>query len=207
MKLVFELVTSKVHYEDQILQPGTLLCEKLCWFVEVCYWHSWDSVLSRVCVAVKRPSVSPPVCPSVCPIRPPNTAAAGLLLGAQRPGDSNLLLHSRRSAAAVLQQAHSNICGQCHVVSWRRKLNSDLLFYCRYSVNGTCSTGVRGPHAVRSVMIGGCERELLCLHLYFIATLTYKVVALNQLPYLTPLLTPVLMLRVAVSSLRMNTCS
>ena len=37
---------------------------------------------------------------SVCPIRPPNATAAGLL----RPGDIDRLLHGRWSAAAAPQQ-------------------------------------------------------------------------------------------------------
>ena len=54
---------------------------------------------------MKLPSVRPSVCPfdclSVCPsvcliVRPPHAAAAGLLLWARRPGDSDRLLHQRR---------------------------------------------------------------------------------------------------------------
>jgi len=47
---------------------------------------------SRVYVTVGRPSV----CPIVCPL---HSAAAGLLLWAQRAGDIDRLLHGRRSAA------------------------------------------------------------------------------------------------------------
>jgi len=43
--------------------------------------------------------------PSVClPTRPPHAAAAGLLLGARRPGATDRLLHGRRSAAAAAPQ-------------------------------------------------------------------------------------------------------
>ena len=62
--------------------------------------------------------------PSVCPIRPPHAAAAGLLLWTRRPGDIDRLLHGRR-AGGQQQPRRSSKCGQCHVVSWRRKLNTD----------------------------------------------------------------------------------
>jgi len=46
---------------------------------------------STVYATVGRPSVRP----SVCPIRPPHDAAAGLLLWARRPGDIDRLLHGQ----------------------------------------------------------------------------------------------------------------
>jgi len=47
-------------------------------------------------------------------------AAAGLLLWARQAGDISRLLHGWRSAAAA------GGCGQCHFVSVRRMLNTDL---------------------------------------------------------------------------------
>ena len=69
-----------------------------------------------------------PRCPSVClsqhgPTRS-KSAAAGLLLWAQSAGDVDRLLQQRRAAAE---------CGQCHVVSVRRKLDTDLLFHISHS--------------------------------------------------------------------------
>jgi len=48
-------------------------------------------------------------------------AAAGLLLLARRAGNIARLLHARRSAAAAAGE-----CGQCRVVSVRRKVNTEL---------------------------------------------------------------------------------
>jgi len=48
-----------------------------------------------------------------------------MLLWARHALDIDRLLHGRRSAAAGCE------CGQCHVVSVRRKLNTDsVLYYC-----------------------------------------------------------------------------
>ena len=77
------------------------------------------SMSSRVYATVGRPSVRP----SVCPIRPPHAAAAGWLLWARRPGDIDRLLHG--CGPAVISSRAAG-CGQCHIVSWRRKLNTDL---------------------------------------------------------------------------------
>ena len=64
---------------------------------------------------------------SVCPFRLPlHAATAGLLLRARRPGDIDRLLHGLR-AGGQQQRRRSSKCGQCHVVSQRRKLNTDLL--------------------------------------------------------------------------------
>jgi len=57
--------------------------------------------------------------------RPPHAAAAGLLLSARRAGDIHRLLpgpQQQRRRITVL----SSKCGQCHVDSLRRKLNTDL---------------------------------------------------------------------------------
>jgi len=50
-----------------------------------------------------------------------NPAAAGLLLWARRPEDVDRLL-----PGAQQQRLAAGKCGQCHVVSIRRKLNTDL---------------------------------------------------------------------------------
>ena len=60
--------------------------------------------------------VRPSVCLSVCPIRPPHAAAAGLLLWARRLGDIDRLLHGRRSAAAAPQHGAQQQMRVCHVV-------------------------------------------------------------------------------------------
>ena len=84
------------------------------------FWHCSHSMGSR---DYERCWAS--VCPSVCPIIwLPHAAAAGLLLWAQRAGDTDWLWHSWHT--------NSN-CEQCHIVSWRRKL--DLLpISCYYSM-------------------------------------------------------------------------
>jgi len=51
---------------------------------------------------------------------------AGLLLWAQWAGGIDRLLRSQRSAAAAVE------CEQCHVVSVRSKLNTDLLLDCQH---------------------------------------------------------------------------
>ena len=85
-----------------------------CTIVRMFYWHCLHSMRSRLCVTVR--------CPSVVPIRPLQQCAAGLLLWARRVGDIDDC--STIGAAAT----RSSKCGQCHVYSWRRKLNTDL--YC-----------------------------------------------------------------------------
>ena len=75
-------------------------------------WLKWSMALKRfigtvrvVCGAgsMQLSGVRLSVCLSVCPIRPPHAAAAGLLLWARRPEDLDRLLHGRRSAAAAPQ--------------------------------------------------------------------------------------------------------
>jgi len=111
-------------------------------------------VCGRVYVTVRCPSAGPSVCPSVCSISnqiefyllkthlnaasdksswwagptrmkraltvsdPLQAAAVGLLLWARQAGRDIDRWRWRRS---------SGKCGQCHVVSWRRKLSTDLL--------------------------------------------------------------------------------
>jgi len=84
---------------------------------------------SRVFETVGRPSVRPSVCLSVCLSywpsvlsSAPSFAAAGLLLWTRLAWDIDRLLHGRRPA--VSSTARSSKCGQCHVVRWRRKLNT-----------------------------------------------------------------------------------
>jgi len=80
----------------------------------------------RIYVTVRCPSV----CLSVCPIyRPLQQRAAGLLLWARRTGDIDRQRRPPSSTAA------SSKCGQCHVVSWRRKLNTDLSRLCDYALH------------------------------------------------------------------------
>jgi len=73
------------------------------------------SMRSRVYVSVR--------CPSVCLSHSSKPTAACLLLWARRAGDIDRLLHGRCSAAAAGEY------GQCHVVSVRRKRNTDSLIY------------------------------------------------------------------------------
>jgi len=73
--------------------------------------------------SMKRCGVRLSVCPSVRPSLPARArnskpAAARLLLRARRMGDIDRQLQQRRAACK---------CGQCHVVSVRRQLNTDLL--------------------------------------------------------------------------------
>jgi len=57
---------------------------------------------------MKRSGVRPSVRPSVCPIRPLQQRAAGLLLWTRTISDIARLLHGRRRGSK---------CGQCHVVT------------------------------------------------------------------------------------------
>ena len=81
------------------------------------WWHCWHSTGSRDYETVGRPSVRLSCLSVRLIIRPPRDAAASLLLWVQRPGDRDVdrLLHGRRSPAYASEQ--------CHVVSWRRRLN------------------------------------------------------------------------------------
>ena len=90
---------------------------------------------SSVYATVGRPSVRLCVCPSVS--WPPHAAAAGLLLWARRPGDIDRLLHGRRAGGQQQPRrstAHSSECGQYHVVSICRKLNTELVCHSRARV-------------------------------------------------------------------------
>jgi len=84
-----------------------------------------------------RPSVSPSTRPSVCPVdQKQQRRAGGLLLSAVRAGDIGRQLRARcgkrAAACAGAQQqrrrstALSSKCGQRHVDSRRRRLNTDL---------------------------------------------------------------------------------
>jgi len=84
-----------------------------------------------------RPSVSPSTRPSVCPVdRKQQRRAGGLLLSAVRAGDIGRQLRARcgkraATCAGAQQQrrrstALSSKCGQRHVDSRRRRLNTDL---------------------------------------------------------------------------------
>jgi len=71
--------------------------------------------------------IAAPLCsfvrPSVCPIdRQQQRRPAGLLLSALRTGGIDRLLQGRRLAVSSGRE-----CGQCYVVSRRKKLNGDLL--------------------------------------------------------------------------------
>jgi len=76
--------------------------------------YCWHFLAGSLCIC----QVS--VRPSVCPIRPPQAAAAGLLLLAQHAGE----------------------CGQCHIVSIRRKLSSDLSCLMQVTYHQRCGNAV-----------------------------------------------------------------
>jgi len=65
--------------------------------------------------------------PSVCPIRSLQQLAAGLLLWARQVGDIDRLMHGRRRSRTGRSATRGTICGQCHVYSRRRKLNTHVL--------------------------------------------------------------------------------
>ena len=100
--------------------------------------HVMLGAARRVCRAgsMKRSDVRLSVCPSVCPItRQPHSAGAGLLLCARRTGDTDRLLHGAQQQLRR-STAHSSKCGQCHVVSRRRKLDTDRpVLVCRWTAN------------------------------------------------------------------------
>jgi len=78
-------------------------------------WYFSHSMRSRVYVAVGCPSIHLPVCLSVRPIiQPPHAGFA-----ATDPA-------SRIYWSIAARPAPSSNCEQCHVVSWPRKLNTDL---------------------------------------------------------------------------------
>ena len=76
------------------------------------------------------------VCLSVC-LSVPSAAACGglLLLWVRKAGDIDRLLHQRRA---------TDECGQCHVYSWRRRLNIDWLLG-RIAVHIHCVPQKREP--------------------------------------------------------------
>ena len=100
--------------ESDILTP--LYAHAVCNDAPVCCSvHCPHSMRSRVYVSVR--------CPSVCLSHSSKPTTACLLLWARRAGDIDRLLHGRCSAAAAGEY------GQYHVVSVRRKRNTDLLIY------------------------------------------------------------------------------
>ena len=81
-------------------------------------------VRSRVYVTAGRPSV----CLSVCPItRPLHSVATGLLLCARLQEISIDCCTAGGQQQRRRSTALSSECEQCHVVSRRRKLNTDLV--------------------------------------------------------------------------------
>ena len=70
--------------------------------------------LSGVCPSV---CLCPFVRLSVCPVRPPHAADAGLLPRARRPGDIDRLLHGGQQQQPRRSTARSSeSCGHCHIV-------------------------------------------------------------------------------------------
>ena len=82
-----------------------------------CYWHGLHLVWSMVCETVGRPSICLSVCRSHC-----STFAAVDPAGWKYRLIAAWLVLGSSHATALC----SSKCGQCHVVSWRRKLNADL---------------------------------------------------------------------------------
>ena len=81
------------------------------------YWHCPHNMRSRVYETVRCPSV----CPSLCPSTGQHQQNSCCRFAAGRPAD-------RRYIDRLLQQRRAvGECGQCHVVSIRRLLNTDLL--------------------------------------------------------------------------------
>jgi len=89
------------------------------------YWRCPHRMRSRVYVTVGRPSVRLSPCPSVPPfcLRTPlpRVCCCG-------PGEQEISIDC--CTAGAQQQSRRSKCGQCHVVSCRRKLNTDLLPAC-----------------------------------------------------------------------------
>ena len=97
------------------------------------YWHCPHSMRSRVCVVV--------LCLSICLSVPAWAHGSKLtehcrLAAVGLAGRRYQLLHGRHSAVTVGE------CRQCHIVSVRRKLNTDLFFFficCCLCIFGACS--------------------------------------------------------------------
>jgi len=97
------------------------------------YWHCPHSMRSRVCVVVR--------CLSICLSVPAWAHGSKLtehcrLAAVGLAGRRYQLLHGRHSAVTVGE------CRQCHIVSVRRKLNTDLFFFficCCLCIFGACS--------------------------------------------------------------------
>jgi len=88
--------------------------------------HPPRSMRSRVYVTVRCLSVRPSVCPSVCLCRHSPAALRCCRFAAVCPASRRYRsIAARRWARS--STAHGSKCGQWHVVSWRRKLNTDLL--------------------------------------------------------------------------------
>jgi len=79
-------------------------------------------VCGRMYVTVRCPSV----CPSACLIYPPLRRRVAAVGPASRRYRSTAAAARRHSNMAHSSTALGSKCEQCHVVSWRRKLNTDL---------------------------------------------------------------------------------
>jgi len=86
-------------------------------------WHCLRSMWSRVCVMVGRLSVCPsaPAFSHHMPLRRVCCCGPGLSVDCCMAGCQR---HPRHCSA------RSSRCGQCHVVSWCRKLNKNLFLLC-----------------------------------------------------------------------------
>ena len=95
-------------------------------------WQCWHSMRSRVYQTARCPSGRLSVRLSVCLSH--STAAAacgGFAAGAQRASDRSTAAATECPAAAARSTALSGKREQCHVYSWRRRLNTVLLALCR----------------------------------------------------------------------------
>jgi len=87
-------------------------------FVSSVHFYTARTACGRVYVTVR--------CPSVCPIY--RLLQAGHCGGFSTVGPVGRRYRSIAAAAGLRSStAHSSKCEQCHAVSWRRKLNADLL--------------------------------------------------------------------------------
>jgi len=98
-----------------IRQMCYVLLTLLAWYAEKGLWNCRASVCLSACLSV---------CLSVCPshFRPPYVRRCGGFAAAFCPA-------ARRYRSIAARPALSSKCEQCHVVSWRRQLNTDLLLY------------------------------------------------------------------------------
>jgi len=124
------------------------------------YWHCSHNMRQVLCNGTASVClfVSPSVRPSACPIYRPLHSARWVCCCA--PGGQEISIDSAgRRSTAHSSTGFSSKCEQCHIVSWRRKLTTDLLFTAVLSLTSFTGSLIDVRACTRQQVICKCRCE------------------------------------------------